>query len=64
MALTKGSKSSITEPAQTIKLNAQLVLDVKKYCVSKETLNYRMTIREFVEEAVKEKLGKIMNTQE
>ena len=56
MALTKGSKSSKEEPAQTMKINAQLLLDVKKYVVSKETLDNRLTIREFVEGAVRDKL--------
>ena len=41
-----------------MKINAQLLLDVKKYVVSKETLDNRLTIREFVEQAVRDKLKK------
>jgi len=59
MAITRGSKSSIEEPAQTLKINAQLLLDVKKYVVSQETLENRLTIREFVEQAVMDRLKKI-----
>ena len=59
MAITKGSKSSIDEPAQTMKINAQLLLDVKKYVVSRETLDNRLTIREFVEGAVRDKLKRV-----
>ena len=59
MAITRGSKSSIEEPAQTMKINAQLLLDVKKYVVSQETLENRLTIREFVEQAVMDRLKKI-----
>jgi len=59
MAITRGSKSSTEEPAQTLKINAQLLLDVKKYVVSQETLENRLTIREFVEQAVMDRLKKI-----
>ncbi len=59
MAITRGSKSSTEEPAQTLKINAQLLLDVKKYVVSQETLENRLTIREFVEQAVSDRLKKI-----
>jgi len=59
MAITRGSKSSIEEPAQTLKINAQLLLDVKKYVVSQETLENRLTIREFVEQAVMDRLKKV-----
>jgi len=59
MAITRGSKSSIEEPAQTMKINAQLLLNVKKYVVSKETLENRLTIREFVEQAVMDRLKKV-----
>ena len=59
MAITRGSKSSVEEPAQTLKINAQLLLDDKKYVVSKETLENRLTIREFVEQAVSDRLKKV-----
>ena len=59
MAITRGSKSSIEEPAQTMKINAQLLLNVKKYVVSKETLENRLTSREFVEQAVMDRLKKV-----
>ena len=59
MAITRGSKSSTKEPAQTLKINAQLLLDVKKYVVSQETLENRLTIREFVEQAVMDRLKKV-----
>ena len=59
MAITRGSKSSTEEPAQTMKINAQLLLNVKKYVVSKETLENRLTIREFVEQAVMDRLKKV-----
>jgi len=59
MAITRGSKSSTEEPAQTLKINAQLLLDVKKYVVSQETLENRLTIREFVEQAVMDRLKKV-----
>jgi len=59
MAITRGSKSSIEEPAQTMKINAQLLLNVKKYVVSQETLENRLTIREFVEQAVMDRLKKV-----